>query len=105
MDVHATYGSYGLTPSKTIMDMQKEANAEAVRSYKTSSLSNITYATAVDDAQDALVGLMADLSGTTERHSLKDMLMHKDRMRGLGFLLIALALVGLVADYMMHASA
>ena len=96
--------SYGLASSQDLITLQQEANDAAART-RQQSLKDLTYATAVADAHEALVGLTADLSGTTERHSLKDMLLHENRMRGLGILLVVLALVGLCVDYiMLHTS-
>lgn len=94
--------SYGITPSRDLARLQAEANREGQARYRQSSLGALTWDTAVADAHDALVGLTADLSGTTERHSLKEMLSHGDRLRGLGVLLIGVALVGLFADYVMR---
>lgn len=93
--------SYGITPATDLMRVQQEANAAAERQYTRSSLGSMTFDTAVADAHEALVGLIADLAGTTERHSLRDIMFHKDRMRGLGILLIALAILGLVVDFVM----
>lgn len=97
----AAMQSYGVTPARDMQRLQREANEAAESRFVRSSLASMTFETAVGDANEALSGLMADLSGTTERHSLRDMLMHEDRMRGLGILFIALALVGLVVDYIM----
>lgn len=94
--------SYGMTPSSDIMKMQQQANAASQKAYEKSSINSLTVDTAFGDAHEALVGLAEDLSGRSERHSLKDMLLHGDRMRGLGVLLIAAALVGLFVDYVMH---
>lgn len=93
--------SYGITPAADLMRVQQQANEAAERQYRRSSLASLTFETAVSDAREALVGLTADLAGTTERQSLKDMLMYEDRMRGLGILFIALALAGLVVDFVM----
>lgn len=92
---------YGLTPSRGIMRLQAHANAQAAAKRREASLSSLTYAKAVQDANDALTGLADDLAGNTPRKSLKDMVTHNNRMRGLGILLIALAMVGLVVDYIM----
>lgn len=94
--------AYGITPSRDLVALQARANDDAARRASRSGVSAMTYETAVADAHEALTGLAADLAGTTPRKSLKDMLTHKDRLRGLGILLIALALVGLVVDYIMN---
>lgn len=95
--------SYGLTPSRDIARLQTEANTEAEAAYARSALRKLSYEEAMEDAREALVGLTADLSGATERRSLGDMLLHGDRLRGLGILLIGLALVGLFVDSVLHA--
>ena len=92
--------SYGITPARDIMRLQREH--EEARERRTRPDGGLTYETAVADAHEALVGLSADLSGTTERTSLASMLLHENRMRGLGILCIMLALVGLVADYILQ---
>lgn len=90
--------SYGLAPSRDIVQLQTEANAQAEEAYARSTLRTLSYDEALEDAREALVGLTADLTGATERRSLGDMLMHGDRLRGLGILLIGLALVGMFVD-------
>ena len=95
--------SYGLTPSRDIARLQREANERAEAAYARSSLRRLSYEEAVEDAREALVGLAADLTGATERHSLVDMVLHGDRLRGLGILLIGLALVGLFVDSVLRA--
>lgn len=94
--------SYGLTPSRDIARLQREANEQAEAAYAQSSLRRLSYEEAVENAREALVGLTADLTGTTERRSLGAMLLHGDRLRGLGILLIGLALVGLFVDSVLH---
>lgn len=97
--------SFGITPPDKLVKWQAEANAEAAERYKQSSLAGLTYQSAVQDAHEALTGITADLLGTTSRKSVKDMVTHNDRLRGLGILLIVLALVGLVVDYIMYPAA
>lgn len=92
---------YGMASPQDVAALQKRANDDARQQYARSSLSGLSADVVAKDAGEALTGLMADLTGTTERRSLADMLMYKDRMRGLGVLLIVLALVGMVVDYAM----
>ena len=94
--------NYGLTSPETIAMLQRRANDRADADVRRSSVATMTYQSAVRDAYDALVGITADLAGNTPRKSLGDILGHGDRLRGLGVLLIALALVGAVVDYLMH---
>lgn len=95
------YDVYGITSAQDMMRLQEEADAEARRAAARSSLAELSYSRAVTDASEALTGVMGDLAGTSDRRSLRAILTHQDRMRGLGFLLIALALAGLVTDYVM----
>lgn len=93
--------AYGLTSAETIAEMQKLANDEADAVVKRASVGSMTYETAVKDAYDALVGITADLVGNTPRKSLGDILGHGDRLRGLGVLCIAMAVVGAMVDYIL----
>ena len=93
---------YGVTPSAEVMRLQDEANRARDRRLTKSSLATLTFDEAVADAREAMVGLAADLTGTTERRSLGAMLTHGNRLRGLGVLLVTLALVGLFVDYVMR---
>lgn len=95
--------AYGIVPSQDLMRMSREATVESERAIRRSSLRDLTYETAIQDAHEALVGLAADLTGATERRSLGAMLAHGDRLRGLGILLVALAVVGMAAEYIMEA--
>lgn len=55
--------------------------------------------TLVDDMQDAIVGITADLTGSdTTRSSLADIFTHNNRLRGIGSLLVIIAVVGLFLD-------
>ena len=94
--------SYGITPAGDLMALQQQVNTEATQRHKRSTLADLSYETALGDAHDALTGLAEDLAGNTPRKGLKEMLTHNDRLRGLGVLLIALALVGLIVDYIMY---
>lgn len=96
--------NYGLTSPDTIAEMQRRANEKSDADVRRSSVAAMTYQSAVRDAYEALVGITADLAGNTPRKSIGDILGHGDRLRGVGVLLIALALVGAVVDYLMHPS-
>ena len=61
-------------------------------------MSSLTLATAVEDAREAVVGCIADLYGNTPRTSLAQIFLYRDRLRGLGVLLIAVSLVGLFVE-------
>ena len=55
----------------------------------------------MDAAGEALSGIAADVLGNTPRKRWTDIFIHGDRLRGLGTLLVAIAVVGIVIDYMM----
>lgn len=90
---------YGITSAEDLRRLTRESNDRAERAYAQSS--TLTYSDLVVDARDALVGLSADLVGGSERVSLADMVTHENRMRGLGFLCIGVAFVGLFIDYVL----
>lgn len=92
---------FGMASSADIARLQTQANKEAEAQFERAKVSEMSLSSALSDAHDALVGLGEDLSGLTERQSLKAMLIYQNRLRGLGILLIGLALVGLVTDYIM----
>jgi hypothetical protein len=96
--------SFGLAPSEQIAEAQARVNEREERVVRHSSLASLTFDTAVLEAREALVGLLADLSGSTARKGLADMLTHGNRLRGLGILLVALAVIGLFVDYVMYPS-
>lgn len=85
-----------LIPSSDLLQMQeaerRRENARVLRS----SVWGLSWETAVEDARDAVTGIVGDLYGTTksERRSLRSVLGESDRLRGLGIVLIVLALAG-----------
>ena len=92
------YAQFGITPPDTIMALQNDANAASAQRVRDSSLAAFTYTQALDDASEALTGIVADVYGNTSRTTLKDIFVYKNRLRGLGILLVALALAGLLID-------
>lgn len=90
---------YGMTSPPDMLKLQAGANEEIASRRRASSLDAMTFRDAVVDAHTALVGVMGDLTQGSERRSLKEIFVHENRLRGLGFLCIALSLVGLFADY------
>lgn len=92
---------FGMVSPDDLMRLQREANEAQQKKYQDASLDSLTFNSAVADAHEALAGVVEDFSGTTDRHSLRDIFTHENRLRGLGILLIALALVGLVVDYIL----
>lgn len=93
--------AFGITPSEHILAAQRHINDERRRAVDLSRVSSLTYGGAVSEAHEALTGLLADMTGTTPRKGLKEMVTHENRLRGLGVLLITLAMVGLVVDYIL----
>jgi hypothetical protein len=100
MDFKALH-TFGIATAQDIMRLQADANARSESQVRSSSLAELTFDEAVGDAHEALTGLVDDVSGTTDRRSLRDMLLFENRLRGLGVLLIGLALVGILVDLIM----
>lgn len=58
-----------------------------------------SFATAIDDMQEAFLGIVHDALGkSSERKSLTDIITYKNRLRGIGILLIFTAIVGLLLE-------
>lgn len=93
-----TMADYGMVAPSDMMRLQRAANADIEMRRRTSSLENMTFRDAVVDAHNALVGIMSDLTTGSTRRSLKEIFTHENRLRGFGFLLIALGLCGMAAD-------
>ena len=91
--------AFGLTPSEYLIRAQARLNADRERAAEAARVSALTYESAMADAHEALTGVAADLTGATERTSLKDILTYGNRLRGLGVLCIGVAMVGLLVDY------
>ena len=58
-----------------------------------------SFAELVDDMQEAVLGITADLTGKSDRKSVGDILAHGNRLRGLGALLVLGAVAGLLVDF------
>jgi hypothetical protein len=58
-----------------------------------------SFAELVDDMQEAVLGITADLTGKSDRKSVGDILSHGNRLRGLGALLVLGAVAGLLVDF------
>jgi hypothetical protein len=94
----------GMVAPSAMMGLQTAANEAIARRRQANSLDALTFRDVVVDAHEALTGIWDDLGGGSTRTSLKDILAYENRLRGLGFFFVALALVGLMADYIMSAS-
>lgn len=90
---------FGMVSPSNMLALQNAANKDIEERRRASSIDAMTFRDAVVDAHDALVGVMGDLTQGSDRRSLKEIFVYENRLRGLGFLLIALSLVGLFADY------
>lgn len=85
--------------SDTLMQAQVAANrAEDARVRRASVqglLSPDGWDLALRDTQEAVTGILGDMHGTTPgRTSVRDILMHENRLRGLGIALLVAALAG-----------
>lgn len=94
--------TYVLEPTD-VKRLQDAENARAAEARTEALAWNLTPRQMYEDAQDAFVGILGDLMGQSERTSVKDIVTHGNRLRGLGILLVALALVGLIVRSMLAA--
>lgn len=92
---------YGMTSSEDIQKMQRHENARAARALRRSEVSSLTLDVAVEDAKNALTGILTDLAGGGPRKSIPDVFLHHDRLRGLGVLCMTLAVTGIIIDFIM----
>ena len=95
-----THGLNGLADSKDLKTLQDEANTKAAKAVTQAAAWNLTPSQLFLDAQEAVIGIPSDLLGQSTRTSASDILQHGNRMRGLGILLITLALLGTVIEYL-----
>ena len=80
-----------LATSKDLVALQEK------RDELRASAENV-FAGVVDDVQDSLKGVVTDLIGKNGRKSFQEVLQDKKRRRGIGYLLIAGATVGLLVE-------
>lgn len=93
--------SYGLVSPAQLAELQRRANADSSAALRRSRVEAVSLDVAVRDAHDALAGIAADLLGAGPRTSAWDIFTHGDRLRGLGVLLMTMAMAALVVDYIM----
>ena len=87
-----------LATSKDLVALQAQTDAlEKKRDELRASAENV-FAGVVDDVQDSLKGVVTDLIGKNGRKSFQEVLQDKKRRRGIGYLLIAGATVGLLVE-------
>ncbi len=100
-DVVSELSLAGLGRSADLKEMQRLANAERAAEVEAAKVKNITLQSAVRDARDAVLGVWDDAYGSTPPDgplSVWDILQKGNRLRGLGFVLIAFALGGMVIE-------
>jgi len=83
----------GLTSAQELVDRQAASDAAKAAAARRSSLAGLTLRTAWEDVTDVVVGIPSDLFGASGPLSLRDLLAKNDRLRGLGLLVLLLALL------------
>lgn len=81
---NAPTGVNALTPSAEIKALQDEANRKADEAKKAAEAWNLTPSQLYEDAQEAFVGILGDLLGLSDRHSVKEIMLHGNRLREFG---------------------
>jgi len=105
VDYFPPMGLNGLADSRDVKTAQDEVNEAARRQIRDVSLWYATPGALVADAQEALLGIPSDLLGQSERKSLGAIVGHGNRLRGLGVILLVLAVAGAIIDWMLGSSA
>jgi hypothetical protein len=91
-------GLSALATSKDLVALQTQTDMlQKKRDELRASAENV-FAGVVDDVQDSLKGVVSDLLGKDGRKSFREILQDKRRRRGIGYLLIAGATVGLLVE-------
>lgn len=80
--------------SDALMQLQESENRKEDRRMRRASLQGLTWDVGLEDMRDAVTGILGDLHGTSPRKSVTDILMHGNRLRGLGIAMVVAALVG-----------
>ncbi len=100
----APTGLNGLAEGNDVKAMQDAVNKNADAMVKDATVWDITLKDLLVDAQEALIGVTSDLLGQSDRKSVRDILGHGNRLRGIGVVLIILAVAGSLIDWMMGGS-
>lgn len=101
-EIQLTTPRPGLNALATSQDV-KEAQ-DAVNAVMQNSVWNMTLRQVFEDAQEAFIGITGDLLGQSERTKLTDILTYGNRLRGLGSIMVLLALGGLLIRWLTGAS-
>jgi hypothetical protein len=93
-------GLNGLATPADLKAMQDAANAKLNADMADADVWNVPVTVLLRDAQEALIGVTSDLLGQSERRSLRDILTHGNRLRGLGVAFIVLAILGMLLNWL-----
>ncbi len=93
-------GINGLATPADLKALQDAENAKLNKDMVDADVWNVPVTTLLKDAQEAIIGITSDLLGQSERKSLRDILTHENRLRGLGVALIAVALLGMLINWL-----
>lgn len=93
-------GLNGLATPADVKAMQDAENAKLNKDMSDADVWNVPVTVLLRDAQEALIGITSDLLGQSERRSLRDILSHGNRLRGLGVALILLAILGMLMNWL-----
>lgn len=93
-------GLNGLATPADLKAMQDAENAKLNTDMADADVWNVPVTVLLRDAQEALIGITSDLLGQSERRSLRDILTHGNRLRGLGVALIVLAILGMLLNWL-----
>ena len=94
-------GLNGLATSADLKAMQDAENVKLNADMADADVWNVPVTVLLRDAQEAVIGVTSDLLGQSERKSLRDILTHGNRMRGLGVALIVLAVLGMMLNWLL----
>jgi hypothetical protein len=90
----AKAASMGVSP-RELQKLQDDADRIALERFTRSQVWSSTWDVMLTDASEALMGIPSDLLGHRGPMSLRDIFTQKDRLRGIGVILIAIASVSL----------
>jgi len=81
--------------------IQRAANGSVIDSFSLKyGLPNISEI--VSDMSEAIVGILGDFTVGTDRSKMSEILLYKNRLRGLGAIIVMVALIGIAIDFLMN---